>query len=109
MLQDDQIVPEITLPAFGWRMRPDPGYVVLQLAITDKRSDDPSYELWATMDRCSLPHEHWIFAVSGRRMVYSSRAREHEVHGEIIIIDTGTRLNDTCMHSVVDYQFRACS
>lgn len=52
---------EITTPAFGWRMRPDPGYVVVDMSI-EEESEPPTLRIVRSM-ACPLPHEHVTFVV----------------------------------------------
>ena len=50
-------VPEFTLPAFGWRMRPDPSFAVVDITRHEKKEFDIHVHL------CRLPNEITMFIV----------------------------------------------
>lgn len=49
---------ELTTPAFGWRMRPDPGYMVVEFTPTTNGELIIQHALL-----CPLPHEHVTLAI----------------------------------------------
>lgn len=53
---DDNDVLEMTTSAFGWRMRPDPGYLFLSFRNDPSQLDSSLY--------CKLPHERVSIAIS---------------------------------------------
>ena len=55
-----QSLPEITVSAFGWRMRPDASF-----AIADLRVDERGILVSLDLETCPLPHEHVLYAVIG--------------------------------------------
>lgn len=54
-----QSLPEITVSAFGWRMRPDASFAIADLRVDQQRGTLVSLEL----ETCPLPHEHVLYAV----------------------------------------------
>ena len=58
-VQHRDATPEFTLPAFGWRMRPDPAYGLATLLASEAGL------VSAHMTLCRLPHEHIVLAQLG--------------------------------------------
>ena len=51
-------VPEFTIPAFGWRMRPDASYAIMRLFVAS--SDEEEGAASVEIELCGLPQEHSV-------------------------------------------------
>jgi len=55
----DHTIPEATISAFGWRMRPDPSFAVATFQVSSGTI------VGLTLETCPLPHEHILYAIIG--------------------------------------------